>query len=83
MAVMSSTASAQELKDAWPKFLAQCQQAARPKPIDPLPMVLNVRCGLLLELKGPQPTDRMFEVMAQFPFDGSVSKDELLNQLSS
>jgi len=54
-----SAVTVEEMKEAWPKFLRQQQQAAGKKPMESLPTVLNIRCGILLEaLNGQQPTEQ-------------------------
>lgn len=77
--------SAQQLKDAWPTYLSQIKQAQRPAGFQPLNFSLTLRSGILHMMVGENvtPTDRQFEVMAEVPVDGSVSKEEIQKRLTT
>jgi len=71
--------SAKELKEGWPTYLFQTTPAQRPEGFQELPIPLTLRSAFLHELLGENvmPTDRQFEIMADLPIDGSLSREEM------
>lgn len=77
---MIPSVSVEELRDAWPRFLAQTQRLLPRKhePLAPLPIPVSIRCAVMQEfLKGGEPTELMLAIFAQMPLDGSRIKDEM------
>ena len=76
--------SVEELRDAWPRFLAQTEQPLRRKqePPEPLPLPLGIRCAIMREfLKGGEPTELMLAIIAQMPVGGDRVKEEMQRRL--
>ena len=72
----------EELREAWPRFLAQTGNVRAREPLHPLALPLSIRCAIMQEyLKGGEPTELMLAVMAQMPIDGRWVKDEMQKAL--
>ena len=73
----------EELRAAWPRYMAQTGQTRTREPYLALPLALSIRCSIMQEyLKGGEPTELMLAIIAQMPLDVSRVKDEMNKPLS-
>lgn len=76
--------SVEELREAWPRFLAQTEQPLRRRqePPEALPLPLSIRCAIMREfLKDGEPTELLLAIIAQMPLDGERVKQEMQRRI--
>jgi len=70
--------SIEELKEAWPLFLARYALVVKRKPLPLLALPVQIRCSIMRSvLKGGAPTELMLAIIAQMPLDERLLKDDL------
>jgi hypothetical protein len=76
--------SIDELKEAWPAYLARTERTNVKKAVIPLPLPVSIRCRIMQTFlkSGGEPTELLLAIVAQMPLDGSLLKDEMQRPLS-
>ena len=71
--------SIDELREAWPAYLARAERTNVQTALIPLPLPVSIRCHIMQTFlkSGGEPTELLLAIVAQMPLDARSVKDAM------